>query len=82
MLGGKRATVSHENGDALTGHVNLIYRMKVAYSFLQFVSNQFHFIILSLSMWFYKWLSKNFSKPASKNGEIGRFNRPLLMESF
>ena len=21
-------------------------------------------------MWFYKWLSKNFSKPTSKNGEV------------
>ena len=24
------------------------------------------------------WLSKNFSKPTSKNGEIGRFNRSYL----
>ena len=26
----------------------------------------------------YIWLSKNFSKPTSKNGEIGRFDRSLL----
>ena len=25
---------------------------------------------------------KEFSKPSFKNGEIGRFNRSLLMESF
>ena len=66
----------------MKGPVKLIYRVKIAHSFLQFVSNQFHFIILILSMWFYKWLSKNFSKPTSKNGEIGRFSRPLLIESF
>ena len=29
----------------------------------------------------YIWLSKKFSKHASKNGEIGRFNRSLLIES-
>ena len=40
-----------------------------AHSFSQTVSNLFHFIILSLPMWFYIWLSKNFSKPTSKNGE-------------
>ena len=47
------------------------------------VSNLFHFIILSLPrMLFYIWLSKNFSKPTSKNGEIGHFYRSLLTESF
>ena len=60
----------------------ILYWVKIAHSFLQFVSNQFHFIILSLSMWLYEWLPKNFSKPTSKNGEIGRFNRPLLIELF
>ena len=55
---------------------------KIAHSFLQSVSNQFHVIILSLPMYFYKWLSKNFSKPTSKNGDIRHFNRSLLTESF
>ena len=32
-------------------------------------SNLFHVIILSFTMYFYIWLSKNFSKPTSKNGE-------------
>ena len=31
--------------------------MKIAYSFSQSVSNQFHVTILSWSMYFYKWLS-------------------------
>ena len=55
------------------GPVELIKRVKIAHSFLQPVSNQFHVIILSLPVKFYKWLSKNFSKTTSKNGEIGRF---------
>ena len=44
--------------------------VKIAHSFLQSVSNQFHIIILSLPMQFYKWLLKKFSKPTSKNGKI------------
>ena len=64
------------------GPFKLIKRVKIAHSFLQSLSNQFHIIILSLPMLFYKWLSKNFLKPISKNGEISRFNRSLLMESF
>ena len=44
--------------------------------------NLFHFIILSLPMQFYIWLPKNFSELTSKNGEIGRFSRSLLIESF
>ena len=56
------------------GPVKLIQRVKIAHSFLRSVSNLFHFIILSLHMKFYTWLSKNFSKATSKNGEIGRFN--------
>ena len=56
--------------------------VKIAHSFLQSVSNQFHIIILSLPAQFYKWLSKNCSKSTSKNGEIGHFNRSLLKESF
>ena len=48
--------------------------MKIAHSFSHFVSNQFHVIILSLPIEFYMWLSKNFSKPTSKNGEIGCFS--------
>ena len=45
------------------GPVKLIQRVKIAHSFLQFVSNLFHFIILSLSIQFYIRLSKNFPKP-------------------
>ena len=60
----------------------LIKRVKIAHSFLESVSNQFHIIILSLPLQFFKWLSKNFSKTTSENGEIGRFNRSLLIESF
>ena len=56
------------------GPVKLIKRVKIAHSFLQSVSNQFHVIILSLPMQFYKWLSKNFLKPTSKHGDIGHFN--------
>ena len=57
-------------------------RVKIAHSFLQSVSNQFHVIILSLPMKLYEWLSKKFSNPTFKNGEIGRFDRSLLIESF
>ena len=49
--------------------MKLIQRVKIAHSFLQSVSNQFHFIISNLPMWFYICLSKNFLDPASKNGE-------------
>ena len=42
------------------GPVKLINRIKIAHLSLQFVSNQFYFIVLILPMWFYKWLSKNF----------------------
>ena len=51
----------------LKGPVKLTKRVKIAHSFLQSVSDQFHVIILSLPMYIYKWLSKNFSKPTSKN---------------
>ena len=64
------------------GPVKLTRRVKIAHSFLQSVSDQFHIIILNLPMQYYKWLSKKFSKPTSKNGEISRFNRSLLKESF
>ena len=50
---------------AAKGPVNLIKRVKIAHSFLQSASNQFHFIILSLPMKFYIWLPKNFSDPTS-----------------
>ena len=46
--------------------VKLIQRVKIAHSFLQPVSNLFHFIVLSLPMWFYTWLSKNFPKALLK----------------
>ena len=64
------------------GPVKLIKRVKIALSFLQSVSDQFHIIILSFPMYFYKWVSKNFSKPTSINGETCRFNRSVLKESF
>ena len=51
--------------------VKLIQRVKIAHSFLQSMSNLFQFIILSLTMYFYIWLSKNFLKSTSKNREIG-----------
>ena len=54
------------------GPVKLIQQVKITHSFLQSVSNLFYFIVLSLATLFYIWLSKNFSKPTSKNGEIGR----------
>ena len=58
------------------GPVKLIKRVKIAHSFLQSVSNQFHVIILSLpmSMKFCKLLSKNFLKPTSENGDMGHCN--------
>ena len=56
--------------DEIRGHakepVKLIKQVKIAHSFLQSVSNQFHVIILSLSI--------QFKKPTSKNGDIGHFN--------
>ena len=54
--------------------VKLIQRVKIAHSFLQSVSNLFHFIILSLPMSFCIRLSKNFLELTSKTGEIDRFN--------
>ena len=66
----------------LKGPVKLIKRVKIAHSFLQSLSNQFHVIILSLPMLFFKWLSNKFSKTTSKIGEIGRFKRALLIESI
>ena len=57
------------------GPVKLIKRVKITHnSFLQSVSNQFHVIILSLRMLFYKRLSKNFLEPTSKDRDIGHFN--------
>ena len=47
------------------GPVKLIQRVKIAHSFLELVSNLFHYIILSLSMYFYAWLWKNVSKHPS-----------------
>ena len=65
------------------GPVKLMQRVKIARSFLQSVSNQFHvgyhvklaYVILQMAV-------KEFLKPTSKNGEIGCFNRSLLMEAF
>ena len=56
------------------GPVKLIKPVKIAHSFLQSVSDWFHVIILSLPIKFYKWLSKHFSKPTSKNGDMCHFN--------
>ena len=61
------------------GPVKLIERVKIAHSFLVCVKSvpgyhcKLAYLILQI---------KNFSKPNSKNGEIGRFNRFLLKESF
>ena len=44
------------------GPAKLIQRVKTAHSFLQPVSNQFHFIVFSLPMQFCIWLPKNFSE--------------------
>ena len=52
----------------MKGYVKLMQRLKIAHSFLQSVLNI--------------QLSKNVSKPTSKNGERGRFNPSLLTESF
>ena len=54
--------------------VKLIKSVKIAHSFLLSVPDQFHVIILNLPMQFYKWLSKNFSKPTYKTGHMGHFN--------
>ena len=56
------------------GPVKLFHRVKIAHSFLQSVSNLFHFIIFILPMYFYTWPSENFSKATSRNGKIDRFN--------
>ena len=61
------------------GHVKLMQQVKIAHSTL---SNLFHFTVLSLAMLPYIWLSKNFLKPTSKNGEIGHFNQSLLIWSI
>ena len=50
--------------------------MKIAHSFLRSVSDPLYHFKLAYEM------SKNFFEPTSKNGEIGRFNWYLLMESF
>ena len=63
------------------GPVKLMQREKIALSYLQSLSNMFHFVILGLPIWFYIRLSKDFSKLTSKNGEIDRFHRSLLIES-
>ena len=60
--------------------VKLIQRVKIVHLFLQFALNLFHFIILSFLV--LHMAVKNFLKPTSKNGEIGRFNRSLLVEPF
>ena len=67
------------------GPVKLIQRVKTAQSFLQSVSNLFHSIILSLpicNVVLHYGCQRIFSKLTSKNGEIGRFNRSLLIDSF
>ena len=75
-------TTTRKLNIGVKGPVKLMQLVKIAHSFLQSVSNLFHFIILSLPVKFYTWLSKNFSKPTSKNGEICHFNWALLIESF
>ena len=82
ILGHSARDVSFDERIKTKGPLKLMQRVKIAHSFLQSVLNLFHFIILSLPIWFYISLSKNFSKPTSKDREIGRFDRSLLMESF
>ena len=74
MVQSLRTSCPRRQESYFKGPVKLIQQIKIAHSFPQFVSNLFHFMILSLPMYFYIWLSKNFSKPTPKNGEIGRFN--------
>ena len=62
--------------------MKLMQRVETAHSFLQSVFNLSHVIILSLPMYFYIWLSKISLKPIFQNGEIGRFNQCLHVESF
>ena len=56
-------------------------RVKIAYLYLQSVKSvpSYHFklayVVLQMAV-------KEFSKPTSKNGEIGHFNQSLLIESF
>ena len=56
-------------------------RVKIAHSFLQSVKSvpHYHFklayVVLQMAV-------KEFFETCSKNGEIGRFNRSLLIESF
>ena len=70
-----RGLMGYGQGRGEIGPVKLIQRVKIAHSFLQPELNLFHFIILSLtSIQFHIWLSKNFLKPTSKNGEIGHFD--------
>ena len=59
------------------GPVKLMQHVKIAHSFLQFVSHQFKlaYVVLNIAV-------KNFLKPTSKNVEMGRFNPSLLAESF
>ena len=56
------------------GPVKVIKGVKIAHSFLQSVRSvpryrfKLAYVILQI------WLSKNFSGPTSKNGDMGRFN--------
>ena len=56
-------------------------RVKIAHSLLQSVKSVqlYHFKLAYLVLYI---AAKKFSKPTSKNGEIGRFNWSLLIESF
>ena len=62
--------------------LKLLQRVKIIYSFSQFVSNLFQIYHFKLAYVVLHMAVKNFSKPTSKNGEISRFNRSLLKESF
>ena len=59
--------------------MKLMQRVKIAHSILQSVSNLFHLIILSLLV---HMTVKEFFETTSKNGDIGHFNRSLLIEAF
>ena len=64
------------------GPVTLIQWVKIAHSFLQSASDQFLIIILRLAYVILQTAVKEFFETHFQNGEIGRFNRSLFIESF
>ena len=65
------------------GLVKLIHRVKIAHSFLQSVSNLFHFMHdFKLAYLVLHAVVKEFFETPSKNGEMDRFKLAILIESF